>query len=246
MIGRLAGLRGRVSSHWLASAIAGAYLLASVALGVALLSNPSPEQATAAPAASTPSLLFDENSQPPYIPDIADDSRLGRTTATTTTKPRPTTTTTTAPPTAPAPMGFQRVNGPAGVKTVIPDGWRPTRSTGPGAMQAVDPGGSGRYVKFGGSDAPALTIESDHVRYENDYAVRSQEYRRLELSSAVYAGHAAVRWEFEHRDGTGVAHVASLYWRAGGKEYFLLASAPAAQWEQMKPIYDAMVANSDP
>ncbi|HEV8562292.1 MAG TPA: hypothetical protein VGR06_38720 [Actinophytocola sp.] len=246
MIGRLAGLRGRVSSHWLASAIAGAYLLASVALGIALLSNPSPEQATAAPAASTPSLYFDENSPPPYIPDIADDSRLGRTTATTTTKPRPTTTTTAAPPSAPAPMGFQRVNGPAGVKTVIPDGWRPTRSTGPGAMQAVDPGGSGRYVKFGGSDAPALTIESDHVRYENDYAVRSQEYRRLELSSAVYAGHAAVRWEFEHRDGTGVAHVASLYWRAGGKEYFLLASAPAAQWEQMKPIYDAMVANSDP
>ena len=246
MIGRLAGLRGRVSSHWLASAIAGAYLIASVTLGITLLSAPSPEQDTAAPAASTPGLYFDENTPPPYIPDIADDSRNGKLIAPTTTNPRPTTTTTAAPRIAPAPQGFQRVNGPAGVKTIIPDGWRPTRSTGPGAMQAVDPGGSGLYVKFGGSDAPALTIETDHVRYENDYAVRSQEYRRLELSSAVYAGHAAVRWEFEHRDGAVTAHVASLYWRAGGKEYFLLASAPAAQWPQMKQIYEAMVANSDP
>lgn len=255
MIKRLAGLRGRVSSHWLASAVASGYLLASVALGVILLSRQDDVPSAAAPAASTPTYPFDESTTtaPPYVsdapdvpdgPDSIDDYRThGRPTRSSTTHPR---TTTTPPPTAPAPAGFQRVNGPAGVQTVIPAGWRPTRTSGPGAMEAADPAGNGRFVKFGGSDAPTLGIDTSHVQYENGFAVRTPDYRRIVLASAKYAGHEAVEWEFEARDAGGLAHVRSLYWRVGSKEYFLLASAPAAQWPQMKPIYDAMVANADP
>jgi hypothetical protein len=231
------------------------YLVASAALGIMLLSAPPPATGNAAPAASTPKFSLDETTSitastipPPYGPDTVDDS--GRHTDPTTVPvptTRPTTTRSTSSSLAlSAPDGFQRVSGPAGVFTVIPAGWSAVRSTGPGALQAADPAGTGRYVKFGGSVAPQIAIDLSHIQYENGFAARSADYRRIALSLATYGGHEAVEWEFEHRDGPNISHVRSLYWRVGGKEYFVLASAPVAQWAQMRPIYDTMVANTDP
>ena len=58
MIGRLAGLRGTLSSHWLASAFAGIYLVGSLVLAIALLSMPKqsrPATVPGTPAAIAPS-----------------------------------------------------------------------------------------------------------------------------------------------------------------------------------------------
>jgi hypothetical protein len=219
-----------------------AYVLASITLGVALLSNPLRTGADATPAANTPLLDIGAipSTDPGTAPGLPDDS--GKLTGPTGT-PRPT---TSAPPASRAPAGFQPVTGPAGIHTVIPVGWSAGRTTGPGAMQAADPGDAGRYVKYGGSAAPALGIDASHVQYENGFAVKAKDYRRIVLSTATYGGHEAVEWEFEHTVGPSVRPVRSLYWRAGGKEYFVLACAPAAQWSAMKPIYDTMVANADP
>ena len=243
MIGRLAGLRGTLSSHWLASAFAGVYLVASLALGVALLSMPKPTSAATSPAASVPTAVYEDSptEAPAASPNNRDDS--GAANGATTAHP-PTTSATTPTPTAPA--GFQQVSGPAGLHTVIPTGWPAMRTTGPGAVQATDPADAVRFVKYGGSPAPDLGIESSHIQYENGFAARATEYKRIELSSATYGGHDAVQWEFEHRDGPSVMHVRSLYWRADGKEYFVMAAAPVARWPQMRPIYDTMVANARP
>jgi hypothetical protein len=253
IIGRVAGLRGRVSSHWLASAIAVAYLVSTVTLGVVLLSAPEPPAAVPARNAydATTSAPTTTGTAPPskarpndsLVPSgSAGAARTGTGTATATA-------TGTAPPArlpVTAPPGFQRVSGPAGVRTVVPAGWSSVRTTGPGAVQASDPAGTGRFVKYGGSVAPGIGIDLVHVKYENDFASRAAEYSRIVLRSARYGGHDAVEWEFEHRNGSQVAHVKSLYWRADGKEYFLLASAPVTQWPQMKTVYDTMVANADP
>jgi hypothetical protein len=244
MIGRLAGLRGTLSSHWLASAVAGAYLVLSLILGVALLSMPKEPGPAASPAASIPTIVYEDSptEAPQSSPEDRDDSG-------TTGSPTTSTTTTTIPPSKPAflaPDGYQEVNGPAGLRTVIPVGWRAMKTTGPGAMQATDPADTIRYVKYGGSPAPTLGIESSHIQYENGFAARAVDYRRITLSSANYDGHDAVEWEFEHRDGANLMHVRSLYWRADGKEYFVLAAAPTTRWPQMQPIYEAMVANSTP
>jgi hypothetical protein len=245
MIGRLAGLRGKLSSHWLASTFAAGYLLLSIILGVALLTAPVYSTGATAPVASTPTQIFQDTpiDEPNPAPDKADDSSARSTT--TTTQP-PTTTTSRPPATPPAPVGYQRVSGPAGLGTVIPTGWHAARTTGPGAMQAADPGGSGRYVKYGGSAAPDLAIEISHVQYENGFAIRALDYKRIKLQSATYGGHDAVEWEFEHREGSSIKHVSSLYWRADGKEYFVLAAAPADGWPQMRSVYDTMVANATP
>jgi hypothetical protein len=244
MVGRLTRLRGRLSSHWLASIFAMTYLLVSILLGIALLNAPKVPGSTAAPVASTPKIDYSDPTDP-TIPDpgAPDDSGPTGTTTTTTTP----TTSSPAPTTAPfVPAGYQQVTGPAGLRTVIPVGWHPMRTTGPGAMQATDPADAGRWVKYGGSAAPDLAIEPVHVQYENGFADRTPDYKRLVLSSASYGGHEAVLWEFEHRDGGDLRHVRSLYWRAGGKEYFVLASAPASRWDAMASIYDTMVANSSP
>ena len=87
-----------------------------------------------------------------------------------------------------------------------------------------------------------MVVQTD----SHTFAVRATDYHRITLSSASYGGHDAVEWEFEDREGANVMHVRSLYWRAGGKEYFVLASAPAPRWAQMQPIYDTMVANATP
>jgi hypothetical protein len=244
MIGRLSGLRGTLSSHWLASAFAGAYLVLSLVLGVALLSMPKDSGPAAAPVASIPTFAYQDSptQAPAASPNSRDDSGAPRGTTTT----QPPTTTTTTPPVSSAPVGYQPVAGPGGLHTVIPAGWHSRKTTGPGALQAIDPADTVSYVKYGGSLASALGIESTHIQYENDFATRAVDYRRITLSSARYSGHDAVEWEFEHREGAQVLHVRSLYWRADGTEYFVLAAAPVTRWPAMRSIYDAMVANAAP
>jgi hypothetical protein len=243
MIGRLTGLRGKLSSRWLASAFAAAYLVLSILLGVSLLTSPASSTQAAAPVASTPTYIFQDTptTAPIPVPNKADNAGA----LSTGTTP-PTTTTSRPPATLPAPVGYQRVSGPAGLRTVIPTGWQSVRASGPGAMQATDPVAASRYVKYGGSTAPDLAIETSHVLYENGFAIRALDYKRIKLQSASYGGHDAVQWEFEHREGSSVKRVCSLYWRADGKEYFVLVAGPTDNWAQMRSIYDTMVANATP
>ena len=146
----------------------------------------------------------------------------------------------------PAPRGFQRVTGPAKVQTVIPVGWRIARSGGPGAMRASDPSDAGRFIGYGGARTTGPDIAATHVAAETQFAGRTTDYQRVSLNRATYGGHPAVEWEYRHNDGSGLQHVCALYWRVDGTEYFVYASGPDNEWSGMRPIYDAMVANSRP
>jgi hypothetical protein len=147
---------------------------------------------------------------------------------------------------SPAPAGFQRVHGPAGLETVIPDGWRSAVAGQPGAMRAFDPSDPGRIVGYGGAKAVSADLVATYLAYEESFADRTTGYHRVDLNSATYGGHAAVEWEFVHRDGEGLQRVHALYWLVNGVEYFVFASGLDQQWARMKPVYDAMVANSSP
>jgi hypothetical protein len=247
MISRLAAPRGQLSSRWLASAVAVAYLVISLTVGVVLLTAPKAANGITGQVANTPPYVYQESpgDVPMTLPDVPGPNNESTVIEGPTPSP-PKTTSTTTPPPPTAPAGYQRVTGPAGLRTVIPAGWRSERTSGPGAMQAYDPADAGRYVKYGGSAAPDIGIEPSHIQYENGFAARALDYRRIVLSAASYAGHQAVEWEFVHRDAAGYRHVRSLYWRANGKEYFVLAAAPPDRWQETKPIYDAMVAHATP
>jgi hypothetical protein len=146
----------------------------------------------------------------------------------------------------PPPRGFQRVAGPAKVRTVIPIGWRIARAGGPGAMRASDPSDADRFLGYGGAPVHTTDIAARHVLLENDFAKQATNYTRLRLDKATYGGHPAIEWEYRHNDGSGLRHVCALYWLVDGNEYFVFASGPNAQWSRMRPVYDAMVANSRP
>lgn len=146
----------------------------------------------------------------------------------------------------PAPAGFQWVDGPEQLETVIPDGWQSVAAGAPGAMRAVDPSDPARIIGFGGAKAESDDLVAVHLAYEERFAERTTNYRRLSLNSATYGGHKAVEWEFLHNDGRGVQRLHALYWLVDGVEYFIFASGPTEQWSRMEPVYAAMVANSLP
>ncbi|PPK64783.1 hypothetical protein CLV40_11721 [Actinokineospora auranticolor] len=163
--------------------------------------------------------------------------------------PEPTTPTTSPKPSRvamPVPEGYQRVAGPGGLVTTIPSGWKITRSGGPGAMQATDPDDPGRYVRYGGSAAPAAGIVESHVAYEKTFGSAKPNFTRLSLGTTTYHGTQAVDWEFEHDSPTGRRRAHSMYWRVGGIEYVLYASSTSARWSDTKPVYDTMVDNATP
>jgi hypothetical protein len=149
------------------------------------------------------------------------------------------------PVVSPAPAGFEWVQGPAGLETVIPVGWRTVAAGGPGAMRAVDPSDPARVVGYGGAAAASSDLVGTHLAYEESFDKRTSSYRRVGLNSASYGGHPAVEWEFVHQDG-GMQRVHALYWLVDGVEYFVFVSGPVGQWARMTPVYDAMVANSRP
>jgi hypothetical protein len=144
------------------------------------------------------------------------------------------------------PRGFQRVSGPEGIQTVIPVGWRIARAGAPGAMRAADPEDAGRVLGYGGAPSESKDIAALHLEAETRFADRAADYERIALNQAVYGGHPAIEWEYEHNDGSGRQHVHALYWLVDGVEYFVYASAPADAWSRTKPVYDAMVASSRP
>ncbi len=146
----------------------------------------------------------------------------------------------------PVPAGYQRVMGPGGLVTTIPTGWTVTRSTGPGAMQATDPADPTRFVRYGGSPAPAVDLVRSHVDYERTFSASKPNFARKSLGTTRYHGVLAVDWEFQHDSSAGRRHVHSMYWRIDGIEYFLYATATTARWPETAPVYRTMIDNAAP
>ncbi|WP_228685066.1 hypothetical protein [Amycolatopsis thermoflava] len=169
-------------------------------------------------------------------------SSSATTTASTSSSRRTSTTTTTSSSVAPG----SEVTGPAGIRTVIPEGWTvaPTRSAG--SVQATDPADSSRYVRYGGSAVPNASILDSHLEAESDFAAARPGYSRVELAQTTIRGYEAIVWEFEWTAPEGKRHVKAEYWRASGTEYFVYASSKAADWPEMVPILTAMTENAIP
>ncbi|GAA3433899.1 hypothetical protein [Kutzneria kofuensis] len=153
--------------------------------------------------------------------------------------PAPSSTAPTGPP-----KGFQQVSGPSGLVTVIPDGWK--ISSIRNGFQADDPrngGASGRFVRYQGVAGEA-DLYTWLTAYEKQSWSTQPGYQRVQMSQQKYLNNPAVLWEFTYALNGAPRHVKILYWNAGGTQYDVYASAPAADWAQTSPLFDAMVANS--
>jgi hypothetical protein len=152
--------------------------------------------------------------------------------------------TTTVPPGPGA--GFVEVVGPGGMTTHIPDGWPVRTASGPGAMQADDPTGASRVLRYGGSATDVTDSYEVHAAYESEFSANKANYVSIRLERTVVRGMSAIDWEFEYDAAEGRRHVRSMYWLSGGYEYFVYASAPVAGWPGTQPILDVMLAYSTP
>lgn len=150
--------------------------------------------------------------------------------------------TTTTPPLA----DYLLVTGPGGMTTYVPAHWPTKVANGPGAMQADDPAGTSRLLRYGGSPTPVTDSYQLHVDYEAQFSRNKNAYVSLRLERTFVRGMSAIDWEFEYDAQDGRRHVRSVYWLAQGHEYFVYASAPAALWPQTQEILDVMLDYSTP
>ena len=141
---------------------------------------------------------------------------------------------------------YQQVTGPGGMTTHIPAHWPTKVATGPGAMQADDPQGGARILRYGGSATPVTDSYQVHVDYERQFSLGKNDYVSLRLDRATVRGMPAVDWEFEYDVAEGRRHVRSVHWVAQGHEYFVYASAPVPMWPETQEILAVMLHNSTP
>ena len=145
-----------------------------------------------------------------------------------------------------APADYQLVAGPGGMTTHIPAYWPTKVAAGPGAMQADDPTGTARLLRYGGAPTPVADSYQLHVDYEAQFSRNKDGYVSLRLERTYVRGMSAIDWEFEYDAQDGRRHVRSVYWLAQGHEYFVYASAPVALWPETQEILDVMLDHSTP
>lgn len=170
----------------------------------------------------------------------------------TTTSTRSATTVPSYPPTVTVrsaetlPPAWERISAPAGLDMIIPRDWPTKTVPEPDSMQATDPRDPNRILKFGGAEpADPFDINTFHSNYERQVAQRSG-YVLFGLRPTTVRGHEAVDWEFKWNAPEGRRHVRSVYWRAGGIEYYVYAHGPLANWSETAAIAAAMVSGSTP
>lgn len=162
------------------------------------------------------------------------------------TTPSQPTTPAPSTPTSGVPAGFQAVSGPGGITTLIPSGWQAVPRAGQANIQATNPAEPTSFLRYGGSPSPAESLLKIQQDAELAFRPRYAGYQLIALRPGKWRGHESVTWEFEFEADGGRKHVNSVYWRAGGTDYVLYASALVSSWPQMKAIYATALGATKP
>ncbi|MFI6689353.1 protein kinase [Streptomyces sp. NPDC050485] len=149
---------------------------------------------------------------------------------------------TPAPPsTPPLPTGYHLETAGQGFSVPVPDGW--TAKNVPGNEIAyIGPSGLAGLrvdvVQFAGSDP--LThwreTEEDQTRRDNP------GYERVRMAPTTFRGRPAGYWEFTFQGKARKYRAVELaFTGTDGTQYVVYLSAPNAQWDQYRPVFDTAV-----
>ena len=138
----------------------------------------------------------------------------------------------------PVPHGYHLVEEEKlGVSFPVPNEWKMDKRTSEG-VSYIDPS---RLVEITiGTVDPAGPTPVAHFRdIEANTKQNYDVYRRLRLDRTTFRGQPAAIWEctFEGRVRTFRA-IDLGYGREGGTEYDVYLSAPEAQWDTYRPVFD--------
>jgi hypothetical protein len=81
---------------------------------------------------------------------------------------------------------------------------------------------------------------------ERSFSTNYPGYTLIALRPGNWREHESVSWEFEFDTAAGRKHVESVYWRAGGNDYVLYASALVTNWPAMKTVYTTAYNSTNP
>ncbi|MGW1906057.1 serine/threonine protein kinase [Streptomyces cinnamoneus] len=146
-----------------------------------------------------------------------------------------------APAPPPVPKGYHLVEEKkVGVSFPVPDGWRREKIEENDSIVYVDPSG------LVGLRVSVLDLAStDPLQHWKDDEAKSQAegklpgYRQLRMQSTTYRGRPAAIWEFTFKGRARDFRAADLgFGRPGEKEYAIYLSAPKAEWDRHKKVFD--------
>lgn len=141
---------------------------------------------------------------------------------------------------SPVPDGYHLVRDrQLGVSFPVPDGWK--RKKGPSdEVTYTDPTGLAG-ITIGMVD-PAGSHPVDHFKdIEANTEANYPTYRRLRMQKTTFRGKPAAVWEFTFQGRARAFRAIDLgYGTAGGREYDIYLSAPDAQWNTYRPVFNAV------
>jgi signal peptidase I len=159
-----------------------------------------------------------------------------------TTAPTPTATTTPPPP--PVPAGYHRFAKPdRGYTVPVPDGWKKDVKDGGDQVDFVDPTGK-VGLKFSALDYASVDPYEHWLSIEPATKDQVEDYHRERMDHTTNAvGDPAALWQFTFRGTARDFRAIDLgFGKKGGREYAIYLSAPKAQWDQYKAVFDNAVA----
>ncbi|MEU4097597.1 serine/threonine-protein kinase [Streptomyces sp. NPDC026673] len=164
-------------------------------------------------------------------------------------EPRPShsATASTSPPApgpSPVPAGYHLVEEPdQGFSVPVPDGWkRKLTEDGSGQVVYVDPSELAG-LRIGALDY-AATEPLEHFKEEEQQTIPKVEgYQLLRMQSTRWRDRPAAIWEFTFQGRARDFRAIDLgFGEPGGREFAVYLSAPAAQWDEFRPVFDNAVA----
>ncbi|MFC9509331.1 serine/threonine-protein kinase [Streptomyces sp. NPDC057002] len=154
-----------------------------------------------------------------------------------TDKPRKTTSRPTATP-SPVPKGYHLVHEKKlGISFPIPDDWTARTRTAEQVTYADPTGLAGITI---GTVTPAGPNPADHFAdIEANTKVNYPSYRRLRMERTTFREQPAAIWEFTFQGRARPFRAIDLgYGREGEREYDIYLSAPEAEWDTHRPVFD--------
>ncbi|MFD7664885.1 protein kinase [Streptomyces sp. NPDC059788] len=163
-----------------------------------------------------------------------------------TEEPSPSASKPSAKPTPrPVPAGYHRITDPAaGVSFPLPNGWtRQSQASGTGTTYLNPNQLVGLRIEvLDFASADPLQHWKDNERNSISEG-KFPGYQQLRMQGTVFRDRPAALWEFKWSGSKRDFHAIDLgFGRPGEKEYAVYLSAPNAEWDRYKKVFDAVLA----
>ncbi|MGW6732715.1 protein kinase domain-containing protein [Streptomyces sp. NPDC055013] len=143
---------------------------------------------------------------------------------------------------SPVPAGYHLVKAGQDFSVPVPDGWKAQKVPKTGEVAYIDPTGlvglRVEEVEFAGADPLQHWRDTEEAQTRRDNA----GYERVRMSRTTFRGRTAGYWEFTFQGRVrGFRGVELAVNGADNTQYAIYLSAPDAQWDEYRPVFDTAV-----